>query len=71
MQAFSDPYFPVYGQNRIRIFPYLVRIGNSVQIQENTVMILETYGKIRSRESLANLVCFNTKSKNQERFKNN
>ena len=23
MQAFSDPYFRAYGQNHIRIFPYL------------------------------------------------
>ena len=49
--AFSDPYFPVYGQNRIRIFPYLDRIGGFVQIQENTDTILPTYGKIRIRQS--------------------
>ena len=35
-------YFPVYGQNGIRIFPNL----------ENTQMILPIYGKIRVRESL-------------------
>ena len=35
-------YFPVYGQNGIRIFPNL----------ENTQMILPIYGKIRIRESL-------------------
>ena len=45
--AFSDPYFPVYGQNRIRIFPYLDRIEDSVQLRENTDTILLTYGKIR------------------------
>ena len=49
--AFSDPCFPVYGQNRIRIFSYLDRIGDFVQIQENTDTILPTYGKIRIRQS--------------------
>ena len=27
IQAFSDPYFLVFGQKRIRIFPYLDRIS--------------------------------------------
>ena len=25
MKAFSDPYFPVYGKNRIRFFPYTAK----------------------------------------------
>ena len=51
IRAFSDPYFPQYGQNRIRIFPYLDRIRDSVQIRENTDTILPTYEKMRIRES--------------------
>ena len=43
IQAFFDPYFPVYGQNRIRIFQYLDRIRDSVQMRENTDTILPTY----------------------------
>ena len=50
IRDFSNPYFPVCGQNRIRIFSYLDRIGDSVQIRENTDTILPTYGKIRIRE---------------------
>ena len=34
IRASSDPLFPVYGQNRIRIFPYLRY--DSVHIRENT-----------------------------------
>ena len=51
IRAVSDLYFTVCGQNRIRIFPYLDRISDSVQIRENTDAILPTYGKIRIRES--------------------
>ena len=53
IRAFSDPYFPVYGENLIRIFSYLNRIGDSgsAQIRENTDTILFTYGKTRVRES--------------------
>ena len=47
---FSDPYFTVYGQNRIRIFPYLDRVGDFDQIRENTYLILSIYAKIRIRE---------------------
>ena len=39
---------PVYGQNHISIFPYLVRFFDSVQIRMD--MILSIYGKIRTRE---------------------
>ena len=31
MWAFSDPHLPMYGQNRIRIFPYMDRIIDSYQ----------------------------------------
>ena len=51
IQAFSDPYFPVCGQNHIRIFPYLDRISNSVQKRVNTDTILSIYRKFRIRES--------------------
>ena len=47
IQAFSDTCFPVYGQNRIRIFASMYRIYD---IRENTDMILSIYGKIRTRE---------------------
>ena len=47
--AFFYLYFPVYGQNRISIFPYLVRFSDSVQIRMD--MILSIYGKTRTRES--------------------
>ena len=33
IRAFCDTYFPVNGQNCIRIFPYLNRIGYSVQMR--------------------------------------
>ena len=36
--AFSDPYFPVYGQNHIRIFPYWAELES-----------MSKYGKIRIR----------------------
>ena len=49
--AFSDSSFPLHGQNRIRIFPYLDRFSNSAQIRENMDMILSIYGKIPIRES--------------------
>ena len=49
--AFSDSYFPVYGQNHIRIFPYLDRITDSAQIQENMDTILPTYGKIQPEKA--------------------
>ena len=48
IQAFSDTCFPVYGQNRIRIFASMYRIYN---IRENTDMILSIYSKIWTRES--------------------
>ena len=41
IRTFSDPYFPVYRQNRVRIF----------KIRENTDIILSLYGKIQIRES--------------------
>ena len=34
-----------------RIFPYLDRIGDPVQILENTDTVLSTYVKIRTKES--------------------
>ena len=43
IRAFFDPYFPVYEQNRIRIFQYLDRIRDSVQMRKNTDTILPTY----------------------------
>ena len=49
VRAFSDPYFTVYGQNRI--FPFLDRIRDSVEIQENTDTILPIYGEMRTTES--------------------
>ena len=52
IRAFFDPYFSVYEQNHIRIFPYLDRIGESVQIRKNADTILSIYRKIRIRESL-------------------
>ena len=45
--GFSWSVFSVYGQNRVRIFPYLDRFSNSFQILENANMILSIYGKIR------------------------
>ena len=48
IRTFSCPCFPGYGQNRIRIFPY---ICDSVHIRENTDTIPLIYGKIRIRES--------------------
>ena len=50
-QAFSDPYFSIYGQNHIRIFPYLDRIGDFLQMRESMDTILPTYRKIRIGES--------------------
>ena len=41
-RAFSDPYFPVYGQNRI---------FDSFQIRENADAILSIHGEIRIGES--------------------
>ena len=35
IQAFSNPYFPIYEQNHIHIFPYLDRISDFVLMQEN------------------------------------
>ena len=49
IQTFCDLYFLVYGQNRIRIFPYLDAIANSVQIQKNADMILPLYGKVQKK----------------------
>ena len=49
--VFSDPPFPVCGQNGIRISPYLDRISDFVQIWENADTILFANGKIRIRES--------------------
>ena len=51
IRAFHDLYFPVYGRNRNRIFPYLVRFSDSVQIRENTNLTLSIYGKVRIRKS--------------------
>ena len=51
IRAFSDPYFSIYRQNRVRIFPYLDRIGDSVQMRESTDTILPLYRKMRIRES--------------------
>ena len=49
--AFSEPYFPVYGQSHIHIFAYLDRIRESVQIWENTGTIPSIYRKIPIMES--------------------
>ena len=51
IQTFCYLYFLVDGQNRIRTFSYLDRIGDSVQIWENRDTILSICGKIRIRES--------------------
>ena len=51
MQAFCDPHFLVYGQNRIWSFLYMDRILEFVHIQENKDTILFIYGKIRMRKS--------------------
>ena len=50
-RAFSDRYFPVYGQSHTRIFPYWDRIRESDQIWENTDTIPSIYGKIWIMES--------------------
>ena len=50
-RAFHDPYFPVHGWNRVRIFLYLVRFSNSVQIRENTNMNLSIYGKLQIKKA--------------------
>ena len=34
IRAFSDPHFPAYGQNCTRIFPYLDRISDPLEITE-------------------------------------
>ena len=52
IRAFLDPYFSVYGRNLIRIFPYLVRFSDSVQIWENTNLTMSIHGKVRIRKSL-------------------
>ena len=51
-RAFSDLLFPIYGQNRIRIFQYLGKFSDSVQIRKNTDVIRSIYGKMWIRESL-------------------
>ena len=51
MLAFCDPYFLVYGQNRIRRFVYMDRILEFVHMRENKGTILSIYGKIRIRKS--------------------
>ena len=48
MRGFSDTYFPVYRQNRIRISQNIDRIYN---IPENADTILSIYRKIRTREN--------------------
>ena len=48
IRGFSGPYFPVYRQKRIRIFPNIV---DSFLKQGNTDVILSIYGKIGIRES--------------------
>ena len=49
IRAFSDPFFTVYAQNRI--FPFLDRIKDSVEIQENTDILLSINGEIQTTES--------------------
>ena len=51
IQAFHDPYFPLYARNRICIIPYLDRFSDSVQIRENTNMTLSIFGKILIKKS--------------------
>ena len=45
MRAFVDLHFPAYGQNCIRILPYIDRIADSVHIRENTDTICPYVGK--------------------------
>ena len=45
MRAFADLHFPTYGQNCIRILPYIDRIADSVHIWENTDTICPYAGK--------------------------
>ena len=52
IQAFSDLYFSVYGQNRILIFPYFDRFSDFLQKQENADTLLSIYGKKWIKEIL-------------------
>ena len=60
-RAFSDMYFPLHGQNRIRISPYM---GIIYKIRKNKDTIMSIYGKLRTRESryfkIFHPVCFVT-----------
>ena len=48
IRGFSDTYFPVYRQNRIRISQ---RIDRIYDIPENADTVLSIYGKIRTTEN--------------------
>ena len=63
IRALSDPYFPVCGQNRFSIFPYLDGIRkygyDSVHIQENMDQKKSLFGYI-SRRVLLNIFSHNS-----------
>ena len=46
MRPFSHPYFPVFVQNCICIFPYMDKLEDSVHIQETLDTILSIYEKM-------------------------
>ena len=56
IQAFSDPYFPVYGQNRICIFPYnyVFHLGHAAVAYFNVVFIEQLVKFVVSKKVVIN-----------------
>ena len=51
MQAFCDPYFPVYGQNCVRIFAYMDRISDLYRKIHGTCMRKNGYNFVHVKEN--------------------
>ena len=54
MRAFTDSYFSVYNQNRVRIFPYKGRIVDVLSVDFEQVFVfqmLEVLDEIRNLSS--------------------